>query len=276
MTRKGKPVKAPTDPKQQNPEQGFSNEKSPLDLSSQLKKLVADFKKAHKAFSDSLLQATYRLIHDARRIGDLLLKLKQEGGFKSKRQLHNWLELQAEVSIPQPTFYRYIQAAEDFQKVQVIHGTKMLTEITSNKVLKMLANPRVEPLPSDDDPATGTPSGSTNKEQEAAITPPKGKSESHDGKPHKGKKSVAEAADADPCALEVIAHDLPKKVVGKGEPEPLPPAIHITTGCKRFRIEADNRLTCLEGNGHLVTLVAESKDMAKQLKDALSTWEGGK
>jgi hypothetical protein len=266
-----KVVKAPTDDAG-----GFSSEKRPIDRNPKLKKLVADFKKAHQAFSANLLKATYRLIHDARRIGDLLLTMQREGGFRSKRQLHVWLEIHAEVSIPQPTFYRYIQAAEDFQKVQVIHGTKMLTEITSNKVLKMLANPRVEPLPSADEPDAGKSSGSTNAEQEAAITSPKGQSDSHDGKPHKGKKSVAEAADADPSGLEVIAHDLPKKVGGKGEPEPLPPAIHITTGCRGFRIEAVNRLTCLDGNGHLVTLVAESKDIAKQLKDALAIWEGGK
>lgn len=149
MTRKRKPIKAPTGPKEQNRKQSFSIEKPPIDRNSKLKKLVADFKKAHKAFCDNLLQATYRLIHDARQIGDLLLKIKQEGGFKSKRQLHIWLELQAEVSIPQPTFYRYVQAAEDFQKVEVIHGTKMLTEITSNKVLKMLANPKVQLEPQD-------------------------------------------------------------------------------------------------------------------------------
>ncbi len=140
-------VHTPTDPTEQNAKESFSIEKLPINRSPKLKKLVADFKKAHKAFCDNLLQATYRLIHDARKIGDLLLKMMQEGGFKSKRQLHVWLELQAEVSISQPTFYRYIQAAEDFQKVEVIHGTKMLTEITSNKVLKMLANPkpRIEP-----------------------------------------------------------------------------------------------------------------------------------
>jgi hypothetical protein len=143
MTRKGKLVKAPAGPTEQ-PTDGFSIEKLPIDCCPKLKKLVADFKQAHQAFCYNLLQATYRLIHDARKIGDLLLKMKQEGGFKSKRQLHGWLELQAEVSIPQPTFYRYIQAAEDFQKVEVIHGTKMLTEITSNKVLKMLANPKAQ------------------------------------------------------------------------------------------------------------------------------------
>jgi hypothetical protein len=149
MTRKRKPIKAPTGPKEQNRKQSFSIEKPPIDGNPKLKKLVADFKKAHKAFCDNLLQATYRLIHDARQIGDLLLKIKQEGGFKSKRQLHIWLEFQAEVSIPQPTFYRYIQAAENFQKVEVIHGTKMLTEISSNKVLKMLANPKVQLEPQD-------------------------------------------------------------------------------------------------------------------------------
>jgi hypothetical protein len=63
---------------------------------------------------------------------------------------------------------------------------------------------------------------------------------------------------------------------GKDEPEPPPFAIHINIGCKRFRIEAESRLTCLDGNGHLITLVAEDKDIAKQLMDALSAWEGGK
>jgi hypothetical protein len=143
MTRKRKLVKAPTGPKEQNAKEGFSNEKSPINGNPNLKKLVAPFKKAHQAFCDNLLQTTYRLIHDARKIGDLLLKMQKESGFKSKRQLHIWLELEAKVSIPQPTFYRYIQAAEDFQQVEIIHGTKMLTEITSNKVLKMFANPKV-------------------------------------------------------------------------------------------------------------------------------------
>src|SRR3954452_20234577 len=89
-----RPVKAPTGPKEQNPKQSFSIEKRHIDQYPKLKKLVADFQKAHKAFCDDLLRTTYRLIHDARQIGDLLLKIKQEGGFKSKRQLHIWLELQ--------------------------------------------------------------------------------------------------------------------------------------------------------------------------------------
>jgi hypothetical protein len=130
-TSSRQPIKAPNSPKD-----GFSIEK--------LKKLVAEFKIAHTAFCNNLLKTAYRLIHDARRIGDMLLEMKQEGGFQSKRQLHIWLELETDVTIPQPTFYRYIQAAEDFQQVEVIHGTKMLTEITSNKVLKMLAYAGVE------------------------------------------------------------------------------------------------------------------------------------
>jgi hypothetical protein len=200
--------------------------------------------------------------------------MRQEGGFKSKRQLHVWLETQAEVSIPQPTFYRYIQAAEDFQKVEVIHGTKMLTEITSNKVLKMLANPKAEPLPSTDEPEALN----HNSGKEALIEPSKKVNRAHHRKPCKGKKSmaVAEAADADSYGLKGATHDDQKKFVGKDEPEPLPPAIHITRGCERFRIETDSCLTCLDGNGHLITLVAENKDIAKQLKEALAIWEGGK
>jgi hypothetical protein len=138
-TSSRQPIKAPNGPKE-----SFSIEKSAIDRNPKLKKLITEFKKAHAAFCDDLLKTTYRLIHDARKIGNLLLKMKEEGGFQSKRQLHAWLEIQAEVSIPQPTFYRYIQAAEDFQKVEVIHGTEMLNEITSNKVLKMLANPKME------------------------------------------------------------------------------------------------------------------------------------
>src|SRR5438874_10115791 len=101
-------VRAPGSPKVENAKDGFSIEKRRIDQNPRLKKLVADFKKAHQTFCDNLLQTTYRLIHDARQIGDLLLKMKQESGFESKRQLHVWLEAMSQVSISQATFYRYI------------------------------------------------------------------------------------------------------------------------------------------------------------------------
>jgi hypothetical protein len=88
--------------------------------------------------------------------------------------------------------------------------------------------------------------------------------------------ALGEVADGEPSGVEDVTPDDPTKIVGKGAPEPLPPAIHIITGCKRFRIETNNRLTCLDGHGYLITLVAENKDIAKQLKDALAIWEGGK
>jgi hypothetical protein len=271
-----KVVKAPTDDAEQTLAGGFSNEKRPIDRNPKLKKLVADFKKAHQAFSDNLLKATYRLIHDARRIGDLLLKMQREGGFKSKRQLHVWLELQAEISIPQPTFYRYIQAAEDFQKVEVIHGTTMLKEITSNKVLKMLANPRVEPLPAAEEEATGGPSAGPTAGKVAAVSPSQDASPPHARKSRNGMKAVARPEAGDETSGQAgVSREHQKRTAANDEPEPPPPAIHITTGCKRFRIETDNRLTCLDGNGHLITLVAEKKDLAKQLKEALADWEGG-
>jgi hypothetical protein len=84
------------------------------------------------------------------------------------------------------------------------------------------------------------------------------------------------AADKKHEAAEGVTLADLEKNGGKDEPEPPPFAIHINIGCKRFRIEAESRLTCLDGNGHLITLVAKNKDIAKQLKDALSTWEGGK
>jgi hypothetical protein len=61
MTRKGTLVKALS----------HSEEKAPNDRSPKLKALVADFKKAHKAFCNKLLQATYRLAHEAWQIGTL-------------------------------------------------------------------------------------------------------------------------------------------------------------------------------------------------------------
>ncbi|SRR5579875_289612 len=51
----------PTDPTEQNAMESFSIEKLPIDRSPKLKKPVTDFKKAHRAFCDNLLQATYRL-----------------------------------------------------------------------------------------------------------------------------------------------------------------------------------------------------------------------
>jgi hypothetical protein len=265
MPRKHKLVKEPASATQQNRKESSSIEKATSDQNLKLKKLVADFKKAHKAFCNDLLHATYRLIHDARKIGNLLLKMQEEGGFKSKRQLHVWLERQAKVSISQPTFYRYIQAAENFQKVEVIHGTKMLTEISSNKVLKMLANPRVEPLPSADEPEAGKLSGNPDAGKEAKNEPSKKNNAPQppdEGKLRKGKAAAILA--------KQVVHNQHEAAEKPSDAQP-GENTNFHHGCKDFKIDDDRTLSFTNQHGDRVYVESEQNGIDRLLVKAIST-----
>jgi hypothetical protein len=120
------------------------------DENSTLKKLVEDFDTAHKTYCGSIAQASYRLTKDAAQIGSLVRHIQKEGGFKTKRRLWVWLELELGYEIPKTTFYRYINAAEWWEQAEIVHGQEALTDVASLKALKLLASPRVEFDPIDD------------------------------------------------------------------------------------------------------------------------------
>jgi hypothetical protein len=115
-----------------------------------LKKLVEEFDTAHKTYCGSLAQASYRLTKEAAHIGNKLLDIQKEGGFKTKRRLWLWLETELGYAIPKTTFYRYINAAEWWEQAEIVHGQEALTDVASLKALKLLASPKVEFDPIDD------------------------------------------------------------------------------------------------------------------------------
>jgi hypothetical protein len=82
----------------------------------------------------------------------------------------------------------------------------------------------------------------------------------------------------EPSGLPGITRQDIEEIVGTDDPSPpepeAPRPTHIFTGCNRFRLENDSRLTCLTGNGHVITLVARCNTLPDQLKEALALWEG--
>jgi len=115
-----------------------------------LKKLVEDFKKAHKNFIAALVQVAYRVTKEAAHIGEILLAMQKEGNFKTKRRLWTWLENEVGCGIPRVTFYRYVNAAEWWKQAEIVSGKEALTDVASLKALKLLASPKVEFDPIDD------------------------------------------------------------------------------------------------------------------------------
>ena len=183
-----------------------------IDQKPKLKKLVAQFTKAHQKFDDDLWRATYRHFHDAAKIGDLVVEMMREGGFKSYRQLHIWLELECGSSISQRSFYRYVNAAEDVKTVEVVHGKEMLTEVSSIKTLKMLANPRIPSEPHEGPkPALDEPPPKNWQGQ--SIRHPSTNGEVKDAQPEGGsgkKKATARAENNHPFEGENVPQRVDK------------------------------------------------------------------
>jgi hypothetical protein len=90
-----------------------------------------------------------------------------------------------------------------------------------------------------------------------------------------------EVLDADPCPDEpsglpgLTRRDF-EEIQGEDDPPPpepeAPRPTHSFKGGHRFRVE-DDRLTCLDGNGHVI-IVATENALPAQLKEALALWEG--
>jgi hypothetical protein len=103
------------------------------------------------------------------------------------------------------------------------------------------------------------------------VTPPEAQDAGHE---HRDDL----AADDEPSSLDGITRRDIEEIVGPDEPEPpepdLPRPAHIFTDCERFRLENGSRLTCLDGNGHAITLVARGATLPGELRNALALWEG--
>lgn len=82
----------------------------------------------------------------------------------------------------------------------------------------------------------------------------------------------------EPSGLPGITRADVEEIVGKDDPSPpepeAPRPTHIFMGCDHFHLDNDSRLTCLDGNGHVITLIGQDKTLADKLKEALDLWEG--
>jgi hypothetical protein len=222
-----------------------------------LKKLAAGFMKAHQKFSDDLCRATYRLVRGAAKIGDMVLEMLQESGFKSLRQLHIWLEMECESSIPERTFYRYVDAAKDAKTVEAVHGKEMLTEVGSLKALKMLANPPIPPEPHEGPkPALEEP-------------PPKG----WNGQNIRHPSANGAVKDAQPEGDDDVRQAQGKGKAGSGNKRAAAPMNHYH-GCKDFRIEDAHTLSLTDRRGERVYIVSEKKGIDKLLDQVVSSYRG--
>jgi ParB-like chromosome segregation protein Spo0J len=113
-----------------------------------------------------------------------------------------------------------------------------------------------------------------------SLDEPKAKVEARDKGEEEGQQEafgLDESLD-EPSGLPGVTRADIEEIVGKDDSSPPEPEAarptHIYRGCDHLRLESASRLTCLDGNGHVITWVVQGNTLADQLKEALDQWEG--
>ena len=123
-------------------------------------------------------------------------------------------------------------------------------------------------------------SQSARKPRRNASTFGKAKAEARDMGKEEGLQEAfgLDESPDEPSGLAGVTRADKEEIVGGDDsspPEPeTPRPSHIFMGCNHFRLHNASRLTCIDGSGHVITLVVQGNNLADQLKEALDLWEG--
>jgi len=244
-----------------------STTKKLCDQTPKLKELVAQLREGHRQFNNDLSRATRRLLKDAAKLGYLVDEIMKEGEFRSCRQLHIWLQEECGSEIPQRSFYRYIEAAENASKAEEIQGKDVLTEAKSFEALKKLANPKIVDETGDNSPKPALNEPPPKEWEGPTIRHPSANDEVRAG------SSAEEMEETEESTKENVGDDRPE------EPEKEAGAAKVTYfhhDCHDFQI-GENSLQCCDQQGQTVILVLpKGKQMTEVLKTLLDQAGGPK
>lgn len=139
---------------------------------------------------------------------------------------------------------------------------KLSVRLDKNGVSQSARKRRRPKAPSLDEPKAKPKVEARNKGEAKGLHEAFGLDESHD----------------EPYGLAGITRAEKEESVGKDDsspPEPEAPSpSHIFMGCNRLRLHNASRLTCLDGSGHVITLVVQGNNLADQLQEAIDLWRG--
>lgn len=123
------------------------------------------------------------------------------------------------------------------------------------------------------------PARKRRRRSASSLDEPKAKVEAWDKGEEKGLEEafgLDESLD-EPSGLAGITRADLEEIVGKDDPSPpepeAPRPTHLFTDCNHFRVDNASRLTCLDGNGHFVSLGVQG-NMVDKLQEAIDLWRG--